>query len=553
MLVQMGAINNSQLKNVLSEQKKTGEKLDKILINKGFLTKQQLVEALGFLLGIPYVKLSKLQIDPEAVKLVPQELIRLHKALPISIRNNSITIAIADPLNQQAVDDISMATGMNAVPVLVSEKDLETAIRQHLTFRLDPKVEKIFAELKKEEIRKIEEPLRPVRVEDEAPIIRMVNSIITQAVQGRCSDIHIEPQEHNMRVRFRLDGELYEVMEIPKTLSPVITSRLKIMASMDITEKRIPQDGRFRINIEGHEIDLRASTLPTHYGEKIVLRILDGSYALTRIDELGFNAENRDLLVSLAQSPHGMIIATGPTGSGKTTTLYSIIAEINSADVNIITIEDPIEYAIPGINQVQIQPKAGLTFASGLRSILRQDPDVIMVGEIRDRETARLAVQAALTGHLVLSTMHTNSAAGAIARIIDMGVENFLIASSLRGVISQRLVRQLCPNCCETFVLDDKTAAKLNIPQESGNEFFRAKGCSMCRQLGYNGRLALQEIMAVSHDIRDLINRGNVSENLIEETAVNSGMKTLKIDGLEKAKKGLTSLEEVMKAVLLGG
>jgi len=552
-LVQLGVINNDQLKTALTEQGKTGEKLGKILLNKGLLTEQQLVETLEFMLGIPHVKLSKLQIDPEAVKLVPQDLLRLHKVLPISVKNNSITLATSDPLNQQAVDDVSMATGMNVVPVLASEKDLDIAIRQYLAFRLDPKMEKILDELKKEEIHKTKGPLQPVRVEDEAPVIRMVNSIITQAVQGRCSDIHIEPQEDNMRVRFRLDGELYEVMQIPKTFSSAITSRLKIMASMDIAEKRIPQDGRFRINTEGQEVDLRASTLPTHYGEKVVLRILDRAYALTRIDQLGLNAKNQEFLISLAHSPYGMVIVSGPTGSGKTTTLYSILNEINSVDVNIITLEDPIEYSIAGINQVQIQPKAGLTFASGLRSILRQDPDVIMVGEIRDRETAGLAIQAALTGHLVLSTLHTNSAAGAIARIIDMGIESFLIASSLRGVVSQRLVRHLCPNCCEPFILDEETAVRLGIPEESGNRFFRAKGCSMCRQLGYNGRLALQEIMVVNHDIRYLINRGNVSEDLIEKTAVNSGMKTLKADGFEKAKKGLTSIEEVIKVVLLGG
>lgn len=553
MLQELGIITAEQLAAALDEQRESGEKLGRILVNRGVLTEQQLLETLEFIMGIPQVQISRMNIDPEVVKAISPSLIRMHKVLPVSRRRNTLTLAMADPTNQQAIDDVRMASGLDVVPVLASEKELEIAIRQFLAFSLDPGMEKILGELNQENKNQVlaKKNIQSVKIDDDAPIIRMVNAVLRQAVQGRCSDIHIEPQEEDARVRFRIDGELYEVLTLPRYSLAAVISRLKIMSGMDIAEKRIPQDGRFRLDIDAREVDFRVSTLPTNYGEKVVLRILDRANALTRIDQLGLSPENKEKLLSLSRRPHGIVLVTGPTGSGKTTTLYAVLSEINSVDKNIITLEDPIEYSLAGINQVQTNPKAGLTFASGLRSILRQDPDVIMVGEIRDQETARLAVQAALTGHLVLSTLHTNSAAGTIARLSDIGIENFLLATALAGVISQRLVRRICPNCAEPYKLEEDTAVRLKIPDESDEEFFRSTGCNMCRQLGYQGRVALHEIMVTGPELRNLISRGESSEDLFEKAAIKEGMTTIKTDGVSKAKKGVTSLEEVMKVVLM--
>ena len=554
-LVEMGLITAEQQQSVLAEQAKTKEKFGTILLKKGILTEQQLMEILEFRMGIPQVQLSKMEIDPEIVKLLPPNIIRLHKVLPVSKRKNILTLAMADPLNQQAIDDVRMATSLDIVPVLASERDLDTAIRQYLAFRLDPGMESIVNELGldgKANAMRLRE-LQNMKIDEDAPIIRMVNSILVQAVQGRCSDIHVEPQEKDLRVRFRVDGELYEVLSLPQLSQAAVISRIKISANMDIAEKRVPQDGRFRMMIDGREVDFRVSTLPTALGEKAVLRILDRNNALNRVDQLGLSPQNKEYLLSLSRRPHGMLLVTGPTGSGKTTTLYSVLGEVNTTDKNIITLEDPIEYTLSGINQVQVNPRAGLTFASGLRSILRQDPDIIMVGEIRDQETAQLAVQAALTGHLVLSTLHTNSAAGTVARIKDMGIEDFLLASSLSGIVSQRLIRQLCPVCKQKYALPEETAVRLGMEEETGHEFYRSVGCNMCRQLGYQGRLALHEIMIVGGKIRELINRGENSEDEIEAVARREGMITIREDGLQKARQGKTSLEEVLKVVLLEG
>jgi type IV pilus assembly protein PilB len=553
-LIELGVITQDQLAGALLEQKESGEKLGRILVNHGIITEQLMMETLEFMLGIPQIQISKMEIDPEAVKILPPRLIRQHKALPISRHKNSITIAMADPLNQQAIDDLRMASGLDVIPVLASERELDLAIRQYLAFRLDPGMEKILGELNQNSQvpGKVKKSSNLLKINDDAPVIRMVNSILVQAVRGRVSDIHIEPQEKETRVRFRIDGELYQVLSLPENTTPAIISRLKIMSGMDIAEKRIPQDGRFRMETENHEVDFRVSSLPANYGEKIALRILDRSNALNRIEHLGLSPDNQEKLIALSRRPYGMVLVTGPTGSGKTTTLYSVLEEINSIDKNIITLEDPIEYSLFGINQVQTNVKAGLTFASGLRSILRQDPDVIMVGEIRDEETARLAVQAALTGHLVFSTLHTNSAAGTIARLSDIGIEDFLLATSLAGIVSQRLVRRLCTKCRENYLLDEETAVRLGIPEQSNQEFFRSAGCNICRQLGYQGRMALHEIMVTGAASRDLIGHGELSEDRLEVAARQEGMTTMKEDGVAKARKGLTSLEEVMKVVLLG-
>lgn len=554
-LFDSGLISGEQLQNALQEQQESGKKLGRILVNKGILSEQQLVETLELMFGIPHIQLGKMNIEPDLIKLLPSQLIRIHKILPIARNAKMLTLAMADPFDQRAIDDVGMATGLDIVPMLVSEKDIDIAIHQNLAFRLDPEIDKILRELVQENKTASIARKNPqtVKVDDDAPVIRMVNSILIQAVQARCSDIHIEPQHNEVRIRFRLDGGLYQVLNIPLSSLPAIVSRIKIMAGMDIAEKRIPQDGRFRMEVEGREVDFRTSTLPTSCGEKMVLRILDRAVALTRIEQLGLTPANRENLLALANKAYGMFLVTGPTGSGKTTTLYSVLGNINSIEKNIITLEDPVEYSLAGINQVQINPKAGLTFASGLRSILRQDPDIIMVGEIRDRETAQLGVQAALTGHLVFSTLHTNSAAGTLARLKDIGIEDFLLASSLIGIVSQRLVRQLCGNCRQEYELDEDTAIKLGIAEEAGKTFYRPTGCNMCRQLGYQGRVAIQEILVMGPEVRALINRGESSEDIIERTAVQAGMSTIKADGVGKAQKGITSLEEVMKAVLIRG
>jgi len=552
-LTSHGAVSEEQLQSAVQAQSETGEKLGRILVDREIISEQQLLETMAKGLGIPHAQISKMNIDAELVKLLPPQLIRLHRLLPISLHNNTITVAMADPLNHHAIDDVSMATGLKVVPVLASAKDLNAVIDQHLAFKVDPHMEKVLLELKESRINTIpeakENPL--LQINEDAPVIRIVNSLLVQAVQVHCSDIHIEAQEADIRIRFRVDGELYHVLSLPKASLAAIVSRIKIMAAIDIAEKRIPQDGSFRMTVEEREIDFRISTMPTCHGEKVVIRVLDRIYSLTQIDDLGLSETNKENLLALSRRPQGMVLVAGSTGSGKTTTLYSVLNEINTIDKNIITLEDPIEYTLKGINQVQINIKAGLSFASGLRSILRQDPDVIMVGEIRDQETAKLSIQAALTGHLVLSTLHTNSASGTVARLTEMGIEGYLLLASLAGVVSQRLVRRLCPNCRQRYVLDADTAVKLGV---AGNdrEFYRAVGCSQCRHIGYQGRIALHEIMLNGSLVRAAINRGANADDL-QAAAIKEGMISIKNDGIAKARQGLTSLEEVIKAVYLGG
>jgi len=430
---------------------------------------------------------------------------------------------------------------------------MNAAIQQYAALQVDSKMEKLLGELSQYNFGGVEVDASSSDIDDDAPVIRMVNSILQQAVQGRASDVHIEPLEHEVRVRFRIDGDLLEVLNLPKKSFPAIVSRIKIMGNLDISEKRIPQDGRTRMVIDGREIDFRISSLPSIHGEKMVLRILDRTHALMPLQDLGFSAENMDKITSLIRRPHGMIVVTGPTGSGKTTTLYSILTEINVTERNIVTLEDPVEYSLVGINQVQINTKAGLNFPAGLRAILRQDPDIIMVGEMRDTETTELGVRAALTGHLFFSTLHTNSASGTIARMVNMGVENYLLSSSLIGVISQRLIRRLCPDCKEPYYLDEPAARRLGMEGYADREFYRPVGCNMCRQSGYSGRMALHEVLVLGPQMRAAINNHINSEDELENIARQEGMITMREDGINKALAGLTSLEEVMKGVYLGG
>lgn len=551
-LLENGLLNKAQLEDALAEQKHSREKLGRILVRKGYITDQQLLEVLEFSLGIPQVQLNRVSIDPAAVKTLPTSLIRKHYILPISINQQRLTLAMVDPLNYEAIDDVRILTGLDVLPVLVSETDMNAAIQQYAALQVDSKIEKLLGELSQYNYGAVEADSLSADIDDDAPVIRMVNSILQQAVQGLASDIHIEPLEHEVRVRFRIDGELIEVLSLPKKSFPAIVSRIKIMGNLDISEKRVPQDGRTRLVIDSREIDFRISTLPSIHGEKIVLRILDRAHALMPLQALGFSEANMAKIASLIRRPHGMIVVTGPTGSGKTTTLYSILTEINVTERNIVTLEDPVEYSLVGINQVQINTKAGLTFPAGLRAILRQDPDIIMVGEMRDTETTELGVRAALTGHLFFSTLHTNSAAGTVARMVNMGVENYLLSSSLIGVISQRLIRRLCPNCKETYYLEETIARSLHMEAYADRKFYRPRGCNMCRHTGYSGRLALHEVLVLGPQMRAAINNNINSEDDLERIARQEGMITMREDGIEKALAGLTTLEEVMKGVYLG-
>ncbi len=501
--------------------------------------------------GIPAASLVNLGIQKEALGLLPYQMICSEKMLPIARTRNSVTIAMADPWDHRKIDDVRLITGLEVIPLAASTMEIETAVRNLLAFRPDPNMDILLAEM--EGLADLEtrgnKGSRRIHFQDDAPVVRMVNLLLRQAVQAGSSDIHIEPQTDSVRVRFRVDGELYPVMNFSRAVLPPVISRLKIMAGMDIAEKRVPQDGRFQIGVDSEEVDFRLSTLPTAQGEKVAIRVLDRRNMITGIDHLGLNSKNMASLRRLTQRLSGMILVTGATGSGKTTTLYALLQEMDSIAQNIITLEDPVEYSLAGINQVQINAKAGLDFTTGLGSILRQDPDIIMVGEIRDQATARLAVRAALTGHLVLSTLHTNSAADTVARLVDMGIEPFLLASSLNGVVAQRLVRRLCINCRRSYVLDADRAAMFDIPGETGATFFVPTGCNLCRQIGYQGRLTLQEVLVAGPNVRRAIHSGAAVETCLA-AALSDGMIPLREDALNKARQGLTSLEEVMKLVL---
>jgi type IV pilus assembly protein PilB len=551
-LLEMGLLSQVQLEEALAEQQHSGEKLSRILVRRGYITEQQLLAVLESILGIPHVQFDHIKIDPAVVKLIPTRLIRKHYILPVSVDQRRLTLAMVDPLNYEAIDDVRILTGLDVLPVIVSEKEMNTAIQQYAAFQVDSTMEKLLGELNQYNFGGAGRDVLTYYIEEDAPVVRVVNYILQMAVQGLASDVHIEPTEQGVRVRFRIDGDLQEVLNLPPKSYPAIVSRIKIMGNLDISEKRIPQDGRTRLIIDGREIDFRISSLPSIHGEKMVLRILDRAHALMSLNELGFSSANREKIETLIHLPHGMIVVTGPTGSGKTTTLYSMLTEINIAQRNIVTLEDPVEYSLVGINQVQINIKAGLTFPTGLRAILRQDPDIIMVGEMRDIETAELGVRAALTGHLFFSTLHTNSASGTVARMVNMGIENYLLASSLAGVISQRLIRRLCSNCKQSYYLDETVARRLGMEAYVGREFYRPQGCNMCRHSGYSGRMALHEVLVLGPQMRTAINSYINAEDELENIARQEGMVTMREDGIAKALAGDTSLEEVMRGVYLG-
>ncbi|MGC9063869.1 MAG: type II secretion system ATPase GspE, partial [bacterium] len=522
-------------------QQKTGEKLGDILYKMGAINEEDLYSALAEIYNVPYVDLDTVSIDPELVKLIPEHISRRYKLIPIRIDGDKIIIGMANPVNIYALDDVRIITGREVDPVLVSEKQIEKALDRIYTIQTG--IEQTLLDIGAPE----EETEVTVEIlEDEAPVVRLVNLTISQAVQEGASDIHIEPRENEVKVRFRVDGVLHDVMSPPKRIFPTLVARIKILSNMDIAERRLPQDGRFRVTTGGRIVDFRVSTLPIMYGEKVVMRLLDRSSPLIGLERLGFSENMLKLFDQLIQRPYGMILVTGPTGSGKTTTLYSALSRISTPEKNIITIEDPVEYQLSGINQIQINPKVGLTFANGLRSILRQDPDIIMVGEIRDRETAEIAVQAALTGHLVLSTVHTNDSAGAIARLLDMGIEPYLISSSLIAVLAQRLSRRICQRCKTVKEPTEEEEKVLRLTES--DTLYEGKGCEACRHTGYRGRIGIFELLVVDDQIRGMI-VDKKPANEIKKVAVSKGMVTLWDDARMKVKEGITTYKEILRTV----
>ncbi len=546
MLIAEGLLTQDQLGRALTEQKSRGHRLGVVLKEMGLVTEEEIIKVLGHQMGIQHMALSHVVVDPEIIKLIPETFARRYQLIPIYRKDNQVTVAMVDPLNIFALDDLQRMTGLEALTVVSTEQDVVRAIDRY--YGVTTSMEEVIREhglrtaSEREEIPAVG---LETAVED-TPVVRLVNMMIHQAVREGASDIHVEPDPDVLRVRYRVDGILREVMAPPKTLHPGVVSRIKIMSNLDIAEKRVPQDGRVPLKVGEKEIDLRVSTLPTIFGEKVVMRILDKSGILLGLEEMALAPEVLGRVRKYIRRPHGLILVTGPTGSGKTTTLYASLNEINSPEKNLVTIEDPVEYQIKGINQIPVNTAVGVTFASGLRSILRQDPDVVMVGEIRDAETATIAIQAALTGHLVFSTLHTNDAPGAVARLVDMGVEPFLVASSLMMVLAQRLVRKVCPRCRKPLDPDPDLLRELGITRTPEMTFVEGEGCQDCRGLGYSGRIGVYELLEVDETIRKLI-VGRVSSGEIRSAALKSGFIPLREDGFRKASRGMTTLEEVLR------
>ncbi|WP_425448623.1 GspE/PulE family protein [Dethiothermospora halolimnae] len=543
LLVNVGKLSEEQLQQALKEQQKSGKKLGEILVEKQYVTERDIIQVLEFQLGIPHVDLNKYFVDPEAPQLIQEKIARRNTLIPIKTDRGKLVVAMADPLNIFAIDDIKIATGMEVEPVISTRENILSAIEQ---FYNRQNAEKALEEFRSQyDVDSINELDEEVLNEiNNAPVVKLINSIIRQAVKSNASDIHIEPFEEKLRVRIRIDGDLQEIMTPSKSTHSAIVTRIKIMGKMDIAEKRIPQDGRVETSIDGRDVDLRISILPTVYGEKIVIRLLDRGNFLLSKDQLGFTKGNLDRFDKIVKNPNGIILVTGPTGSGKTTTLYTVLRELNEINKNIITVEDPVEYRLDGINQVQVNNKAGLTFANGLRSILRQDPDIVMIGEIRDVETAQIAVRASITGHLVISTMHTNSAPATISRLMDMGIDSYLITSSVVGVVAQRLVRKICEECKVSYTPDVNEKRILGIEEDV--TLYKGQGCNKCYNTGYKGRIAIHEIMPLTSGIREVID-ANSSIDQLKNKVLLEGMITLKENCKELVLQGTTTVEELLK------
>jgi len=554
-LINQGLINSEQLKKALEQQKiDTGKKIGEILVSQGAIDQKQLLQALQHVYEAEYIELEDVILDPEIVSIIPKRIAVRYKIVPLSKENNTLTIAMANPLDANTIDYIKEYTKMDVNPKFASEGDIDNVLSSYYEVggHFDDILEKV-------DVSSIHEYSDEVNLSEleaiskEAPIIQLVNMLIVQGIKERASDIHLEPTKRGLLVRYRIDGILHDVRLLPPRIKPAIISRVKILSHMDIAERRLPQDGSFQLRFGAREVDLRISSIPTVYEEKIVLRLLDKSQGVISLESVGFSENQLKIFREMISSSHGIILITGPTGSGKSTTLYAALSEIDSVEKNVITVEDPVEYKLDRINQINIRPKINFTFANALRSILRQDPDIIMIGEMRDSETAHIAVQSALTGHLVFSTLHTNDALSSLTRLIDMGVAPFLISSSVIGVMAQRLVRKICPRCIEEYIPERSVLENLkinfNLPEIDKHRLYRGKGCDYCKNTGYRGRTAIFEMVKINDEIRSMITK-NTSSNEIKALAIKNGMYTLMDNGILKALKGVTTIDEVLRVAI---
>ncbi|HXG30322.1 MAG TPA: type IV-A pilus assembly ATPase PilB [Thermodesulfobacteriota bacterium] len=565
-LIKEDVISLDQLKNAIEEQKQSGKRLGETLLNLGYIDENQLVAYLSKQYGVPAIDLDQFDISPEVLKIVPRESAIKHKLIPINRSGSTLVVAMSDPSNIFAIDDLKFATGKNIEVVVTSERAIQNAIEKYYGSQREWEekvkaeqtigaVDKLIGELEdyavdvigNEEINVSELE----RASEEAPVIKLVNHILLDAMRRGASDIHIEPYEKDYRVRYRIDGILYDTMHPPSKLKNAVSSRVKIMANLDIAERRLPQDGRIKVQVgQGKNMEFRVSVIPTIFGEKVVLRLLDKESLQLDLTKLGFEEEQLKAFRDSIYKPYGMVLITGPTGSGKTTTLYSSLMELNRQDVNISTAEDPVEYSLTGVNQVQIHEEIGLTFAAALRSFLRQDPDIILVGEIRDYETAEIAIKAALTGHLVLSTLHTNDAPSTVTRLLNMGVEPFLVTASLNSIVAQRLMRKVCMDCKEEIEVPPQVLIDLGVPPKEVSDYViyrgRGNGCKTCLGTGYKGRVAVYEVMTLTEELKEFILSGASALELKRE-AIRQGMKTLRQSAISKLKQGITTVEEVVR------
>jgi len=559
-LVEDGLLSAVQVQELLEQQKKEGARLVKLIVDKSYVSEQDLAVSMGRVLNVLPINIARVNILPEIIELLPHDTAHNHKVIPVSRLENKLFLAMADPLNVLALDDVKRLTKLEITPLIASEKAIIDKLNA-LDAAKSGSMEDIIQDAQKQSdedpdatsIETVRETLEEVNLDklaassEEAPVIKLANLIIVQAVKDHASDVHLEPFEKTMRLRYRVDGALLDATPPPKQLQLALASRFKIMSSLDIAERRLPQDGRMRVKVSGKDYDLRVSVLPTVHGEKIVLRVLDKTSLSASIDKLGLDPDTFRQFKAAIDAPHGLILVTGPTGSGKTTTLYSALNELNNPIYNIVTVEDPVEYQIAGINQVPTKKEIGLTFANALRSILRQDPDIIMIGEIRDTETAEIAIEAALTGHQVLSTLHCNDAPGAIARLDDMGIAPFLISSSVILACAQRLMRRICSHCREPVTYPPKMYEDLGIDPAmfGGVQLYRGRGCERCKNSGYSGRFAIIEAMTITDQIRKLI-IARASSREMAKVAISQGMRTLRMVGLDRAREGISTLEQVL-------
>jgi type IV pilus assembly protein PilB len=556
LLVREGLITREQLQKALEEQRATGMRLGYVLVKLGLVQEIEITKMLARQYRVPAVDLSRFEVDEKIIKLLPPDVAVKHHVLPLKREGRTLTVAMAEPTNLTVIEDLKFITRFDIFPVIAGEYTLRQAIERYYE-QTDAQLETLLKDMEEDdEVEVVEEQDdddAPTQVADDAPVVKLINGILTDAVKRGASDIHIEPFEKEIRVRYRIDGALLEVMKPPIKLKAALTSRIKIMSSLNIAERRVPQDGRIKLKMGKRVIDFRVSTLPVIFGEKIVLRILDKGNLTLDLSKFGFEPKAEQDLMKAIMNPYGMVLVTGPTGSGKTTTLYSALSQVNTIEVNIMTAEDPVEYNIHGINQVLVRNEIGMTFAAALKAFLRQDPNIIMVGEIRDLETGGIAIKAALTGHLVLSTLHTNDAPSTITRMVDMGIEPFNVASAVNLIAAQRLVRRICKECKQEheYTPEELTALGFTEEQASGLTFYKGEGCDTCSDTGYKGRAGLYEIMAMSPELRRLILKEASTEDL-QNQAVKDGMLTLRMDGMVKVKKGVTTLEEVVKETAAG-